>query len=100
MTKPSDDDETHRVVNALNHPLRRQIICFVVAQDRPVNPAATSRALEQKLSDVTYHFRVLAQDGILELKFERQIRGALAHFFVPVTAAIEHPLVKAVLSEG
>lgn len=89
-----------RIVQTLNHPLRRRLICFAVAEGEPVSPASASRGLEEKLSNVTYHVKELSKAGVLELRFTRPVRGAVEHFYAPVTTALAHPMIKAVLDEG
>lgn len=92
--------ETQRIVQMLSHPLRRRIICFAVAVGEPVSPVSTSRGLEEELSNVTYHVKELAKAGMFELAGTRPVRGAVEHFYTPVSTALAHPMVQIVLREG
>lgn len=98
--KRKKTDQTQRIVQALNHPLRRKILCFAVAEGEPVSPVSTSRGLEEKLSNVTYHVKELSKAGVLELTGTRPARGAVEHFYEPVSTALAHPLIQAVLREA
>lgn len=98
--KRKEADETQRIMQVLNHPLRRKIICFAVAEGEPVSPASASRGLEEKLSNVTYHVNELFKAGVFESRFTRPVRGAVEHFYAPLPAALAHPMIQAVLKDG
>lgn len=78
---------------ALRHPLRRQILRAMAAQD-PISPRQISDALRQPLSNVSYHVRVLADCGAVTLVDTAPVRGSMQHFYSP---AIEEPWALAVL---
>ena len=44
----------------------------------------SSVELQAPLSTVNYHVTELARSGLLELRGERQVRGAIEHFYSPV----------------
>lgn len=100
MANLDKGDETHRILNALKHSLRRQIICFAVSTGGPVSPVSTSKGLGEKLSNVTYHFKVLQKAEVFDFKFSRPVRGAVEHFYEPKPEVLEHPMVIAVLEEA
>jgi DNA-binding transcriptional ArsR family regulator len=85
-------DDTELLI-ALRHPLRRQILRTMAAQD-PISPRQISDALREPLSNVSYHVRVLADCGAVTLVDTAPVRGSMQHFYSP---AIEEPWALAVL---
>lgn len=92
-------EETQRIMQALNHPLRRKIFCLASVEDQPVSAASTSRKLGERVANVTYHVKTLSNAGVFELNSTRSVRGAVEHFYVPVPTALAHPVVQALLKE-
>jgi len=92
-------DKTQSYVDALKHPLRRRILRLAVDRNQELSPVQLSRDLDERLSNVSYHVRVLADHGLLALASQRPRRGAVEHFYVLSPAALEHPMVKAILEE-
>ena len=68
-----------RLVRALAHPLRIQIL--EILNERVASPNALSAALGLGLSHVAYHTRALNRCGCLELVDTAQRRGATEHFY-------------------
>lgn len=68
-----------RLVKALSHPLRVQILD--VLSERIASPNWLSDRLEATLSHVAYHTRTLNQCGCLSLVDTAQKRGATEHFY-------------------
>jgi DNA-binding transcriptional ArsR family regulator len=85
-------DDTELLI-ALRHPLRRQILRTMAAQD-PISPRQISDELREPLSNVSYHVRVLADCGAVTLVDTAPVRGSMQHFYSP---AIEEPWALAVL---
>jgi DNA-binding transcriptional ArsR family regulator len=76
---------------ALGHPLRRQILRKMIVEDLETSPRELANGLGQPLSRLSYHVRVLAQSGAVELVRTRQIRGSTQHFYrAAVKAAWAH----------
>lgn len=76
-TRPETVDE--RLVKALTHPLRWQILEVL---NRGVNsPREIAEELGAKLGDVGYHVRRLHELGVIELVRTEQRRGAIKHFY-------------------
>jgi DNA-binding transcriptional ArsR family regulator len=79
---------THQqLVKGLNHPLR--VECLTVLSQRVASPREIAEALDDDLSNVSYHVRVLSELGLIELIREEPVRGAVAHFY----KAVERPLL-------
>jgi len=85
-------DDTELLI-ALRHPLRRQILRTMAAQD-PISPRQISDELREPLSNVSYHVRVLADCGAVTLVDTAPVRGSMQHFY---STAIEEPWALAVL---
>jgi DNA-binding transcriptional ArsR family regulator len=66
---------------ALAHPLRRQILRKMIAEDSETSPRDLSADLDQPLGKLSYHVTVLVKSGALELVSTRQRRGAAQHFY-------------------
>jgi DNA-binding transcriptional ArsR family regulator len=73
-------DSTQNLLVALGHPTRRQILRKMSGQP-PTSPRQITEKLDETLSNVSYHFRVLAESGVLELITTRPVRGSTQHFY-------------------
>ncbi len=74
-----------RLVRALAHPLRVQIL--EILTERVASPNRLSEALDSGLTDVAYHTRALDKCGCLELVDTARRRGATEHFYKAVPNA-------------
>jgi DNA-binding transcriptional ArsR family regulator len=77
--KAITDINDPRLVKALAHPLRVQILA--VLQDRTASPSVLAEELSAPLGNVSYHVRILANLGLLKLVRKRQRRGAIEHIY-------------------
>jgi DNA-binding transcriptional ArsR family regulator len=77
--KPATDISDPRVVKALNHPLRVEIL-RAIEVDR-ASPVELSRRLDAPLGVVSYHVRVLADLGLIKLVKRTPRRGAIEHHY-------------------
>jgi DNA-binding transcriptional ArsR family regulator len=73
-------DSTQNLLVALGHPTRRQILREMDGGP-PTSPRQITERLGETLSNVSYHFRVLAESGVLELVETRPVRGSTQHFY-------------------
>lgn len=78
----ADRSDMSKLLGALRHPLRREIL-RLMAEREPTSPRELSTTLSQPLSNVSYHVRVLASCGALELVGTKQVRGSMQHFYRP-----------------
>jgi DNA-binding transcriptional ArsR family regulator len=67
------------LVKALAHPLRVQILA--VLNDRTASPNMLSKELEEGLSQVSYHVKVLKDYDCIEMVKTEPRRGAVEHFY-------------------
>ena len=82
MSRPDVDLEARLVSlgRALAHPVRAAVLRYCCRDaDRLHSPVELSRALGVALGVVSYHVRVLADLGMLELRRTGQARGAVVH---------------------
>lgn len=65
------------------HPLAVQILDTYASLDEreKLSPRELADRLGQRLPNVSYHVRVLADVGMLKLVGKRQVRGAVQHFY-------------------
>src|SRR4051794_8444742 len=68
-----------RLVKALAHPLRVQIL--TVLEERTASPSDLAEELGAPLGNVSYHVRTLADLGLLKLVRRRTRRGAVEHYY-------------------
>jgi DNA-binding transcriptional ArsR family regulator len=71
---------TQELLVALGHPTRRQIL-RAMEGGPPTSPRQLTEKLGETLSNVAYHFRVLAESGVIELITTRPVRGSTQHFY-------------------
>jgi DNA-binding transcriptional ArsR family regulator len=87
----------------LGHETRRLIVRFVARQTEPVSPADVAAALKREgrripLSDISYHFRLLAKAGALDLDNEVPVGGSLKHLYSLNAQFAAKPLVVALVA--
>lgn len=71
-----------RLMKALSHPLRVQIL--TLANERPWSPNEMSKELDEGLSQVSYHVKVLKDFKMIEMTNTEPRRGAVEHFYKAV----------------
>lgn len=77
--KPITDIDDPRLVKALAHPLRIQILNLL--RDRVASPSELADEIGAPLGNVSYHVRFLARIGLIELERTRPRRGAVEHYY-------------------
>lgn len=76
-----------QLVKGISHPVRLQ--CLTILAERVISPRELAEELDEDLSNVSYHVRVLSELGLIELVHEEPVRGAVAHYY----KAVERPLL-------
>jgi DNA-binding transcriptional ArsR family regulator len=71
------------LLKAISHPLRHRLLGLL--DNRVASPNELARELELPLGRVSYHIRLLADLGAIELVRTEPRRGALEHFYRAVT---------------
>jgi DNA-binding transcriptional ArsR family regulator len=93
-----DHDDTDALIDALNHPLRREILQLFLNREGQLSPLEASEALDWPLPTVGYHFRVLLKDGAVQLTEERPRRGSIQHFYIATEALKQAAWIRQVLA--
>jgi DNA-binding transcriptional ArsR family regulator len=76
------------LARANTHPLRVSILEVLhLDGGRRLSPKDLSLELQAPLSTVNYHVTELAKAGLVEIVGERQVRGAIEHFYRAVDAS-------------
>jgi predicted ArsR family transcriptional regulator len=71
-----------RLARANTHPLRVSILEVLHIDDgRILSPKDLSLELQAPLSTVNYHVTELRHSNLVEVVDERQVRGAMEHFY-------------------
>jgi DNA-binding transcriptional ArsR family regulator len=78
---------------ALRHPLRREIL-REMADKEAISPREVATILDQPLSNVSYHVRVLAECAAIALVRTKAVRGSMQHFY---SMELEAPWARQVL---
>jgi len=89
LRRPNAND----LLVALRHPLRRDIL-RQMADEEASSPREIASALDQPLSNVSYHVRVLADRAAIALVRTQPVRGSMQHFY---RGAIEAPWARQLL---
>lgn len=89
----SDDQD---LLVALRHPLRRRIL-REMADGEATSPRELSDTLQEQLSNVSYHVRVLAECAVINLVGTKPARGSVQHFY---RSAVDAPWARQVLGLG
>src|SRR4051812_14868171 len=77
--KHAEDIADPRVIKALSHPLRVQILGLLDGEVR--SPKELADELNEPLGNVSYHVRTLADLGLIELVKKVPRRGAIEHYY-------------------
>ncbi len=67
------------LAQALSHPLRSHIL--MTLGDRVASPSEIAKELEMNARDLSYHFGILVEVGMIELVRTEKRRGVLEHFY-------------------
>jgi DNA-binding transcriptional ArsR family regulator len=73
------DGLDQRLVRALSHPTRYRVL--VALNERVASPKELAAELREPLGNISYHARVLAELGAIELVKTEPRRGALEHYY-------------------
>lgn len=79
MALKTEEIVDHRLVKALAHPLRVQILTTL--NERVASPNELAKEFGEGLSQVSYHVKVLRDYECIELVETKQRRGAIEHFY-------------------
>jgi DNA-binding transcriptional ArsR family regulator len=80
-------DKANDLFTALGHPLRRRILRKMIGEGSEISPLELATSLDEPLSALSYHVRVLAECKAIRLVRIKQIRGSTQHFYRPTIRA-------------
>jgi DNA-binding transcriptional ArsR family regulator len=83
--KPRSDISDPRVIKALTHPLRVQILRSL--EDRTASPSELADEIGAPLGNVSYHVRQLHSLGLIKLVKKTPRRGAIEHHYKALAQA-------------
>jgi DNA-binding transcriptional ArsR family regulator len=86
-TKAKEKTGAAALIKALGHPLRAQALTILT--ERTASPNELAKELDEGLSQVSYHVKVLSDLGLIELQDTQPRRGAVEHYY----RALERPLL-------
>jgi DNA-binding transcriptional ArsR family regulator len=66
---------------ALSHPLRHKILAILLKSEEPLSPNLIGEALNEPVSNVSYHVRVLKDLGVIRLVDKQPAHGSVEHFY-------------------
>lgn len=78
-SKKSDLPLKERLIKAMSHNLRVRILAYM--NDRPWSPRELADELDEGLSQISYHVKVLNDFALIELVKTEPRRGAVAHYY-------------------
>jgi DNA-binding transcriptional ArsR family regulator len=91
------DDTSAELIKTLNHRLRRDILRVLHASEGPQSPVRIAKKLDEPLSNVSYHAKMLLLRRGTALVRTRRVRGAVEHFYASRVA--DNQAVRALLEE-
>jgi DNA-binding transcriptional ArsR family regulator len=83
----ASDPVTDDLFVAMAHPLRRRILRRMVDGGGDISPRELADSLDQPLSRLSYHVKILAKCGAVELVGTQPVRGSTQHFYRAVVEA-------------
>jgi DNA-binding transcriptional ArsR family regulator len=87
--KPSLDFVNYKHMHALSKRVRVEILAILC--ERVASPKEIAEALDEGLSQISYHIQILRRCHLIELDRKAQRRGAIEHFYRAVAATLVPP---------
>jgi DNA-binding transcriptional ArsR family regulator len=75
-----------KLVRAIGHPLRLRLL--TIFNERVASPSDLAAELGEPIGNVSYHTRILARLGCVELVRTKQVRGAIEHYYRAVVRPV------------
>lgn len=88
MNQEAAVPDQFKMAKALAHPMRVSILMTMNTPRRRLSPARYSEETDERLGNVSYHFKVLTETGLIELVDTKKRRGSTEHFYEPVKKAM------------
>lgn len=84
--KPQSQVSKPALMKALTHPLRVQ--CLSILNEMVASPSMLSHMLNEELSKISYHVKVLRERKLIELVDTQPRRGAVEHYYRATARAV------------
>lgn len=68
-----------QILHAISHPIRIEIQCILFS--RMASPNEIAKELDEGVSNVSHHVKVLKEDGVIRLIKTEPRRGAVEHYY-------------------
>lgn len=78
-SKGRKEDVDQQLIRALGHPLRTRALAIL--NERVASPNELAKEMDEGLSQVSYHIKVLKECEFIELVSTEQRRGAVEHYY-------------------
>lgn len=91
------NDPQQALLKALQHPLRRLLLGHYVESKERLSPKMLAALAGKPLPSVSYHVRLLAELGAVEIVEERPAGGSIEHLYRATAIVRETPWVLAML---
>ncbi len=88
------------MLKAVSHETRRRIMKAILERHSAASPLEFAEWLGERLSNVSYHVRVLADCHALTLDHTKAVRGSTQHFYRPSETFQGLTWVSTMLSAG
>lgn len=89
-------NRNHKLLLALRHPLRREIL-RAMSDEEATSPRELAKLLGYRLTNISYHVKVLARCGAVEPARSKDSRGTRRHFY---RWSLEEEWAQKMLDEG
>lgn len=93
--RPTSPEEI--VIFLLQHPLRKRLLRLYLEATEMRSPKEMTVPVNEDVSLVGWHVRVLAEHGAIELVAEEQRRGCIEHFYEATSFIDKVPWARAAL---
>ena len=93
MAAAKKDDDHRHLLQALRHPLRRDLLKMAIERGE-LSPIRAAREVETPVSTVSYHLRELAKVGAVASEGEEPSTGALEQVYAADEAVRQMPSVR------
>jgi DNA-binding transcriptional ArsR family regulator len=70
------------LIDALNHPVRRQVLRVLNTSEKPRSPSDLARDLGWELPAISFHARVLSEKAVTRCTRTERVRGSIEHFYL------------------
>jgi DNA-binding transcriptional ArsR family regulator len=100
LVGPSVPPTPDQILRGLNHPRRRRILRALHKAGEARSASEIAKAIRVELKQVTHHFKVLKECGVIALTDSRPVRGSVERFYASTVTGDKPTLLFLDSSEG